>query len=138
MKINADKIPKEGLTLKEKLDPKSLSLSTKEQGINFLNSVSAEAVISKTDSEVFVDVVLEADIEYTCSRCLAKIKDVFKKKFNVNHEVNPGDILEIEEDIRQEMILGYPMKVVCKSDCKGLCANCGQNLNVAKCECPRH
>ncbi|MFC1509584.1 DUF177 domain-containing protein [Candidatus Omnitrophota bacterium] len=135
MKIKVDKIPADGVTLKEKLDPKNLFLGMEEQGISFLNPVSAEAVISKTGNEVFVDMALEVDIEYTCSRCLAKIKDVFKKKFNVNHEMSPGDILEIDEDIRQEMILGYPMKVICKADCKGLCVNCGQNLNVAKCEC---
>ncbi|MBU1147145.1 MAG: DUF177 domain-containing protein, partial [Candidatus Omnitrophica bacterium] len=61
----------------------------------------------------------------------------FKKSFSVNYEVNPGDILEIDDDIRQEIILDSPMKVVCRPDCKGLCPNCGQNLNVGKCECTK-
>ena len=135
MKVNIDNIPEDGLRLKEKIDPKTLSLTLEGQGINFLQSIDAEAFIKKTGSEVFADVTLEAPVEYTCSRCLARIENVFKKKFSVNYEVKPGDILEIDEDIRQEMILDYPIKVVCKPDCKGLCPNCGQNLNIAECEC---
>lgn len=135
MKIKVDNIPPDGLTLSGHLDPEALSLGLDAQGINFLQPVSAEALIKKTGNEVLADVTLEAAVEYTCSRCLAKIKDIFKKKFNVNYEAKPGDILEIDEDIRQEMILDHPMKVVCSPDCRGLCPNCGQNLNIAECEC---
>jgi uncharacterized protein len=135
MKINIDNIPPDGLTLKEEFSPEALSLGLDRQGVDFLRPIKAEAVVKKTGSEVFVDVALEAPAEYTCSRCLAKIEDVFKKKFNVNYEVKQGDILEIDDDIRQEMLVDYPMKIICRPDCKGLCPNCGQNLNIAKCEC---
>lgn len=135
MKVNVDNIPEDGLRLKEKIDPKKLCLTLDGQGINFLQSVDVEAFIKKTGSEAFADVKLEAPVEYTCSRCLARIENIFKKTFSVNYEVKPGDIIEIDEDIRQEMILDYPMKVVCKPDCRGLCPNCGQNLNIAECEC---
>lgn len=137
MEINVDRIPPEGLNIAEKLDPHKISLDLDSQGIDFIESIDAKARVRKSGAEVFIDVSLESPVEYTCSRCLAKFKDIFKKDFNVNYEVKPGDVLEVDEDIRQEMMLDYPMKVMCKPDCKGLCPNCGQNLNVAKCECEK-
>ncbi len=137
MKINVDNIPEEGLNLAEKLDPAKMLLDVDSQGVNFSESIDAKAKIRKSGAEVFIEVSLESPVEYTCSRCLAKFTDVFKKAFNVNYEVKSGDVLAVDEDIRQEMILDSPMKVMCKPDCKGLCPNCGQNLNVAECECEK-
>jgi len=137
MKIYVDNILPEGLDLTEKLDPCKISSDLTKQGTAFFDPIDVKARVTKIGAEVFVDVSVESPVEYTCSRCLAKIKDTFKKSFSVNYEVNPGDILEIDDDIRQEIILDSPMKVVCRPDCKGLCPNCGQNLNVGKCECTK-
>ena len=135
MKIHVDQIPAEGLELSEQIDPREMSLGTDIHGVTFNEPIDVGAKVVKTGAEVLIDVAMESPVEYTCARCLAKFQDVFRKDFNVSHEIKPGDILDIGEDIRQEMILGSPMKVVCKADCKGICPSCGQNLNVAKCEC---
>ncbi len=135
MKIHVADIPDEGLRLTEKIDFQEKSLDVNKDVGVFLESIDVTADVKKTGQNVFVNVVLEGPCEYTCSRCLSKFQGVIKKKFNVNYEVEPDGIVEVDEDIRQEIILTYPMKVLCKPDCKGLCPNCGQNLNVAKCEC---
>ncbi len=137
MKIYVDEIPPEGLELQGQIEPRKIALGLKLASISFTKSIDVKARVSRTGDEVFVDLSLRAHVEYRCSRCLAKIQDVLKKHFNVNHEAGPGDILEIDEDIRQEMILDCPMKVVCRPDCKGLCPNCGQNLNITGCECTK-
>ena len=135
MKIFVDKIPEEGMELVEQIDPGKFSLDLETQGVSFTGSIDVRARIVKISGEVFVDVTLQAPCEYTCARCLTKLQDFFKKEFNVSYEAKPGDMLKVGEDIRQEMILGYPMKVLCRPDCKGLCLNCGQNLNISKCDC---
>jgi len=43
--------------------------------------------------------------------------------------------IDITEDVRDALALAIPMKNLCRSDCKGLCANCGKNLNGGACEC---
>jgi uncharacterized protein len=43
--------------------------------------------------------------------------------------VAPTDVVDITDDIRQEIILAYPMIPICQQNCKGLCPVCGQNLN---------
>ena len=49
--------------------------------------------------------------------------------FYRNDEIDLGDL------IREQFYLALPMKPLCRADCKGLCANCGTNLNVAPCDC---
>ncbi len=137
MKIHVDDIPAEGLDLKEAFEPQEISLDLELQGVIFTKSIEVGARIMRSGAEVFCDVALEAPVEYTCGRCLAKFTDVFKRSFNVSYEAKPREVLNIDEDIRQELMLNYPTKLLCKSDCKGLCQNCGQNFNVADCECTK-
>jgi len=135
MKVYVDKIPEEGLDLTEKIDPGNISLDAGEGCASFTKSIDVKAKITKLCNELLANVAIESGVEYTCARCLAKFQNVFKKEFNVTHEVKSGDVLELDEDIRQEIILDNPMKVVCKPDCKGLCPRCGQNLNISMCDC---
>ena len=37
--------------------------------------------------------------------------------------------------IFNEILVNWPAKVLCKSDCKGICPKCGTNLNLATCDC---
>ncbi|MFW5872616.1 MAG: YceD family protein, partial [bacterium] len=73
-------------------------------------------------------------------RCLEK----FEYNFNIDieKELNKLDIKDIKEvDIRQilksNIFLDLPIKPLCSEDCKGLCPQCGQNLNKGDCNCER-
>ena len=46
-----------------------------------------------------------------------------------------NNVLDLDELINEEIQLFLPAKMLCKDDCKGLCQNCGKNLNYEKCEC---
>jgi uncharacterized protein len=37
--------------------------------------------------------------------------------------------------LREQFYLALPMKPLCREDCKGLCPQCGTNLNTGSCEC---
>jgi uncharacterized protein len=43
--------------------------------------------------------------------------------------------LLLEDVVREQVLLSLPGRTLCKEDCKGLCAQCGQNLNLAPCHC---
>ena len=134
MKIYVDKIPNGGLELNEKIEPGLLSLD-EHTVVNFIKPIDVKANVMKTGAEIFVDVLLEAPVEYTCVKCLSKFEYIFRKKFDIVREIKPAEIVELDDEIRQEIIVDYPMKVICKAECKGLCPNCGQNLNIEKCDC---
>lgn len=94
-------------------------------------------------------------LELACSRCLEPFQLPVDSSFDLRylpHGENTGDEREVEEDdlsaafyrddaidlrqmMEEQFYLALPMKPLCRSDCKGLCPNCGTNLNVAACDC---
>src|SRR5438046_2687002 len=48
-----------------------------------------------------------------------------------------GRVLIIDEEIREAVILGIPMKPLCKESCAGLCPRCGEDRNQGPCRCAR-
>jgi uncharacterized protein len=43
--------------------------------------------------------------------------------------------LDLRKPLREQILLAMPMHLLCRPDCKGLCPNCGQNLNEGPCQC---
>ena len=43
--------------------------------------------------------------------------------------------IDIEKTAYDALCLAIPTKVLCREDCRGLCYNCGKNLNFEPCEC---
>lgn len=48
-----------------------------------------------------------------------------------------GSDLDIDRIIYDEILVNWPMKVLCREDCKGICRRCGTNLNYKTCSCDR-
>lgn len=83
---------------------------------------------------------------YECSRCLTPVSvdrsETISERYG-DEESLPDDVLsyngesiDITETVREALILSEPMQVLCRPDCKGLCPNCGANLNDGPCSCP--
>jgi len=135
MKIKINDIPKDGLELTESQDAGALDLARDD--LRFVSPVDISAFISRDKDEVYARITAKGKLEITCARCLSPYRIDLKKDFDLSYDVKGKRILDLADDIRQEIILDYPMKIVCKPDCKGLCPNCGQNLNIAKCDCKK-
>ena len=48
-----------------------------------------------------------------------------------------GHVLELDDAVRTAILLELPSRILCKEDCRGLCAQCGANLNVNACSCQK-
>ncbi|MDO4519207.1 MAG: DUF177 domain-containing protein [Eubacteriales bacterium] len=46
-----------------------------------------------------------------------------------------GMDLDVDRLIYLEVLMAWPLKVLCNEDCKGFCSNCGTNLNEGSCKC---
>ena len=49
----------------------------------------------------------------------------------------PDGKVELDELLREDVLLDLPGKFLCREDCKGLCPRCGKNLNQGDCGCPK-
>ena len=46
-----------------------------------------------------------------------------------------GDRIDLDEIVREQILLALPTRQLCAEDCKGLCPSCGANLNEKACGC---
>jgi len=46
-----------------------------------------------------------------------------------------GEGIDLEDVLREQILLALPAKIVCRESCRGLCPRCGKNLNVESCAC---
>ncbi|MBI4341860.1 MAG: DUF177 domain-containing protein [Candidatus Omnitrophica bacterium] len=134
MKIHVNRVPDEGLKDHAVCDPTELDMERWD--IRLPQPFEVDAFITKADAELVVDVDIRCPLRMTCSRCLEEFGQVVTADALFSYQVKPTDVVDITDDVRQEIILAYPMIPVCRADCKGLCSACGQNLNLGP--CPHH
>ena len=101
--------------------------------------------------------VLSGEAEFTlmipCDRCLEPVEVPFQLSIERTLDMNltdeerianldeqpylQGYNLDVDQLVRDELLLNLPMKVLCDEDCKGICNRCGANLNHETCDCDR-
>ncbi|MDD5566044.1 MAG: DUF177 domain-containing protein [Candidatus Omnitrophica bacterium] len=134
MKINVNQIPLEGLTLEEEIDPCSLELDT--EMVKADTAIKVRAAISKITNVVTADIELDAAVRITCCRCLQEAPFKYHTQLKLTYPLSPREQeINMDKDIREYIMLEYPIKTLCKPDCKGLCPQCGKNLNEGGCSC---
>lgn len=134
IKIAVRDIRSAGLDIDQMIPKEGIGLSDEE--IDLRSPITVKAHLERAGNIILAQTHVEADFGYLCARCLGELHEVQSADYTFNFEVSPGDeYIDLGEEIRQELILANPAKVLCKEDCKGMCPKCGANLNVEKCTC---
>jgi uncharacterized protein len=96
---------------------------------------------------IYITGQLYSNIGAECARCLDPVQQTITIQlddlFFYPPQSTPAGEFSVGEDgfldlaplVRQLSLLEIPMQPVCRPDCKGICAECGQNLNEATCDC---
>ena len=79
-----------------------------------------------------VDVKVDVDFEKTVH---LKREDVSGENDLEETNYIDGYTLDVDKLIYGEVLIGWPTKILCSEDCKGICNVCGQNLNQGTCSC---
>ena len=134
MKINIAQIPPEGLEVSQEIDISALDLDRSD--LKLISPVNVSAKLQKIVNVVSADVNVAAKVASICSRCLTEEEKDFFREYKFNYEIKKEDrTIDLEPDIRDEIILSYPLKLLCKPDCKGMCFRCGKDLNLGPFDC---
>ena len=134
LRVIVAEIPEEGLRLTERLDPAALSLNTPD--VAFVVPLEVSAFVQRYDDDLTASVEADGTLEVVCGRCLATVRRPYHETFHLAIEIASRPSVELTDDIRQEILLGYPMISLCRDDCRGLCPACGHNRNEGPCRCP--
>ena len=87
---------------------------------------------------------------YDCERCMMQAERPFQETFShivvrtlEDEELDdayliaPQGVLDLADRASADLLLDLPQVLVCRADCKGLCPQCGADLNQTNCGCRR-
>ncbi len=134
MKIFVNRVPAEGLYLEEKINVCELDLDT--DLIKFSQPVELKGRVDRITNALTVKLNIRVTAQTDCSRCLNRFEWVIDKDLTLHYPLENSDVfIDLNPQIREEIILEYPIKPLCKDSCKGLCLKCGKNKNQGGCNC---
>ena len=74
-----------------------------------------------------------------CDTCLEELDMKLTDEERVNDldesSYLTGMDLDVDQLVYLEVLMSWPLKVLCREDCKGICSQCGKNLNDGPCGC---
>jgi uncharacterized protein len=118
--------------------------------------VQLEFELHKDKEKFRLNGSVRTELELACSRCLEPFRMAVDAPFDLRYlpveassteaDVAIGeddletsyyrdDQIDLNELMREQFYLALPMKPLCDAGCRGLCAQCGANLNLAACGC---
>lgn len=125
-----------------------------------LTAKGVAELLPNTGGEVRVRGQVTADLETECDRCLGRARFHIDAPFDLFYRplgsvdtkeeeasIDEGEAemgfyelpgLELEDIIREQLLLQLPMQRICREDCKGICPICGVNRNETTCTCEAH
>lgn len=131
-------------------EPNSLMISGAEYDIVEKSEVHFTAEITEFNKAlVKADFTMKAVAP--CDRCLKEVE--IPSEVSIEREIDflqkdtasdleqelyiNGYDLDIDQMVYEEVLIGFPMKVLCREDCRGICKVCGADLNNGDCGCDR-
>lgn len=111
-----------------------------------LMDLNGSVRVSRTPQGLLVQVKCQAQMLHECVRCLTEFPLQLHTEFSELYAFNRRSVTEsgliLPEDgkinlaplLREYMLLAVPITPLCRSDCKGLCSECGENLNETICQ----
>lgn len=121
-----------------------------------LRATGVAELVPHSEREVRIEGQYNVEMTAECDRCLGRARfpmegklDLYYRPSSViarNEEVEIGEEetevgfyvgggLELEDILREQVLLGLPMQRVCSELCKGICPVCGRNRNETECGC---
>lgn len=112
--------------------------------------------VKQTGNEVFVSGHVETRAQLECDRCLKPVELPVSADFALEYitgadyesssaaalseeemavSVFDGDSIDVDEIVKEQILLAVPARTLCREDCKGICPECGTDLNTGQCNC---
>lgn len=135
IKVFTSRITFDGLTIEGK-EPASMFELEKDRGIVSAGDIKYKIKIALISNAFLATGSAEASFELICDKCLSHF-NLNVKTSDVCHlyEDYHGSELDLTEDIREDILILLPHRLLCSESCKGICFKCGENLNNKKCSC---
>ena len=151
MKIHLPEYSQSLHLIEESLKPEELGLPD----ALCISDIHLKLQLDRHDPYLDFKIAIESHMHLECDRCLEPYETTIKAEgpmlFILGTPPGDGEIddteveyispgtrdLDLTELLHDFVILAIPSRNLCSEDCKGLCVNCGANLNIEPCNCKR-
>lgn len=127
--------------------------------IKQIEPLGVTATAELLERQIRIEGNLETKVELVCARCLEPVVEEVSRSFDLFYAPLPkgakhqeerlkdddteigfyqGEGIFLADVLKEQVLLALPVKVICQSDCRGLCPSCGANLNHEECRCETH
>ncbi len=137
--------------------PFSFDVPAGEIGLDqtFVGNVEVDGTLHKVSTQFFLKGTARASYARECDRCLAEVNREVSIPINLFYgpDLAEGsvtredadqetrslgadqEVIVLDDEVREAVTLGMPLKILCSDTCRGICSQCGADLNKEQCRC---
>jgi len=131
-------------------------LSPIDERVQLTAPVTVNGQVKVAGHEVFVNGHVDTRARVECDRCLQPMELPVNTDFALEYisdvayessaaaelteadmslSVFDGEAIDVDEIVKEEILLAVPTRMLCREDCKGICPECGIDKNTGECAC---
>jgi uncharacterized protein len=154
LRIELEKLEEAGDRFAHVYEPEEIVLD--EEHVRLTDPPEISGRVRRSGHEVRVKGKLSARAEVDCDRCLKTVAVPVEAEFDVGYvpvedyqsssaaelqeedlslSVFDGETIDLDELVREQLMLALPARALCGEECKGLCPTCGADRNTNPCDC---
>ena len=121
-------------------------------GVSFPSPMKVKGDITNTAGYMRMRLSMSVEYSAECARCLAPVTDSFSLNLEKtvatkevlsdvdedrldDYAIIENGFLDMDEQLMEQLEMEFPVRILCREDCRGLCQRCGKNLNEGECGC---
>jgi uncharacterized protein len=131
-------------------------LNPVDERVSLIEPASVTGKVRLAGDQVFVNGHVETRAQVECDRCLKLVALPVSADFALEYisgsdyesseaeelteaemliSVFDGDAIDVDEIVKEQILLAVPTRMLCREDCKGICPECGTDRNTGECNC---
>lgn len=131
-------------------------LDLQDEWVRLLVPPVVSGRIRKDGARAHVAGRVGAKLQLECDRCLKLIEFPVDSRFELEYvtredyeaqqvieltedeldlSIFDGEVIDLDDLVREELLLAVPTHLLCQQNCKGVCATCGADRNSTDCQC---
>jgi len=131
-------------------------LNPVDERVSLTQPATVSGKVRLAGNEVFVNGHVETRAKIECDRCLRPVETPVNADFSLEYisgseyessevaelteaemsvSVFDGEALDVDEIVKEQVLLAVPTRMLCREDCKGICPECGTDRNTGDCSC---
>ena len=131
-------------------------LNPVDERVKLSGPATVKGKVRLSGNEVFVNGHVDTRAQVECDRCLKPIELPVNADFELEYitgseyessaaaalteaemsvSVFDGDAIDVDEIVKEQILLAVPTRMLCREDCKGICPQCGTDRNAGECAC---